>query len=97
MIKTVEMPEVLECSISECAYNTGLMCHARAVTMGDDYDHLCDTMLTSKQHTQRKEGAGVGACRALICAHNDDFECQADGIAVSMSGGRALCGTFCEE
>ena len=96
MIKPVEMPEVMGCSIRECAYNTGLMCHARAVTMGDAYDHLCDTMLVSATHTHRKGGAGVGACRAITCANNDDFECQADGIAVSMTGGQALCGTFCQ-
>ena len=97
MIKEIEMPEVMECSVQQCAYNTRQMCHARAVTMGDAHGHLCDTMFAPGKHTQRKENAGVGACRAMMCAYNEDFECQADGICVSMDGGLALCRTFCEE
>ncbi len=94
MKKLVEMPEVMQCEADQCSYNVGRMCHARGITVGDMQQHLCDTMWKTKQHTQRREGAGVGACRSANCIHNEDLECQADGINVTLSGGIAHCGTF---
>lgn len=90
----VEMPEVSQCTAEECAYNMSKMCHARAITVGDEAGHMCDTMLKSQTHTRRPEPAGVGACRAVQCQHNEDFLCQADGIRVSMQEGKADCATF---
>jgi len=90
----VEMPEVMKCQAEQCAYNMGSMCHARAITVGDMQQQLCDTMVTSEKHTHRKETAGVGACRSANCIHNEDLECQAEGVDVTLSGGRAVCATF---
>jgi len=95
MKQAIEMPEVMQCQAKKCAYNVDSTCHARAITVGDMQKHLCDTMMMmSGQHTQRKEIAGVGACRSTNCVHNEDWECQATGINVALSGGQASCGTF---
>ncbi len=94
MKKTIEMPEVMGCEQNECAYNLGSLCHARGITVGGMQDHLCDTMMPSGSHTHRKETAGVGACRTRNCVHNEDWECRAEGINITLSGGQALCGTF---
>ncbi|MDD5705946.1 MAG: DUF1540 domain-containing protein [Kiritimatiellae bacterium] len=94
MKQVIEMPEVIQCEAKQCAYNTASTCHARAITVGNMQQHLCDTMIAVKKHTQRKEAAGVGACRSANCVHNEDLECQADGINITLSGGRAFCGTF---
>lgn len=92
--KEIEMPEVTQCSVDQCAYNKESSCHARAITVGDINKHLCDTSMTADRHTQRQDIAGVGACRSTDCVHNEDFECQADAISVMMSGNEAECGTF---
>ncbi len=94
MKKLIEMPEVTQCEAKECAYNVDSMCQARGITVGDMQQQLCDTMWKSKQHTRRREGAGVGACRSANCVHNEDLECQAYGINIVLSGGQAHCGTF---
>jgi hypothetical protein len=94
MKRAIEMPEVEQCEVSRCAYNVGSTCHARAITVGNMDKHLCDTMIMVKEHTQRKEAAGVGACRSANCVYNEDLECQADGINVTVSGGQAVCKTF---
>lgn len=94
MKQTIEMAQVKQCQAKQCAYNMNSMCHARAITVGNMQQHLCDTMIMSKQHTQRAETAGVGACRSANCIHNEDLECQAEGINVTLSGGQASCGTF---
>ncbi len=94
MKKTIEVPEVIQCQAKQCAYNMNSTCHARAITVGNMHKHLCDTMVLSKQHTQRTETAGVGACRSANCIHNEDLECQAEEINVTLSGGQASCGTF---
>jgi len=90
----IKMPEVMQCQATQCAYNMDAKCHARAITVGDMNQQLCDTMFMTNMHTKRKETAGVGACRSANCKHNEDLECQAGGIDVTLSGGQAKCGTF---
>ena len=94
MKKAIEMPEVMGCDAQECAYNLDGMCHARGITVGDMQQQLCDTMWNSSHHTNRTGPAGVGACRSTSCIHNEDLECQADGINVMLSGAEASCATF---
>ena len=96
MRRKIEMPEVTKCKADSCAYNRDGGCHARAVTIGGDGDHKCDTMMASASHTLRTDIAGVGACKVMECAHNVDFECQAEGIEVMLSGGQADCATYSE-
>jgi hypothetical protein len=92
---TLEMPAVLTCDVSECAYNVEAACHARAITIGDGVHPGCDTFLRgSARHTHRGENAGVGACKVTGCRHNDDFECTAVSIGVGMERGSVNCMTF---
>ena len=90
----IDMPVVGECSVAECAYNSGNCCHARAITVGDGIHPGCDTFLVATPHS-RDTGrhAGVGACKVSACAHNDDYECTAQQIAVGHPGqaGHAAC------
>lgn len=92
---TIEMPEVSECTVSECAYNTENQCHARAITVGDGVHPGCDTFLQSPTHTtDRGNIAGVGACKVSACRYNQDLECQASNITVGHTEGTAECLTF---
>jgi hypothetical protein len=90
---SIEMPKVAECDVSDCAYNIQNACHARAITVGDGANAMCDTFFKSSSHTKGNFSAGVGACKVSACSFNSDFECQADDIAVSVEGGQAMCMT----
>lgn len=91
---TVVMPDVMTCSAEKCVYNKASMCHARGITVGGVDEHNCDTLLKGSKHTERQMRAGVGACRALGCIHNEDFECQAENISIKYAGDQAECMTF---
>lgn len=92
---SIEMPQVSECSVTECAYNVERGCRARAITVGDGVNPGCDTYFSASRHTNDgRRAAGVGACKVSICQHNQDFECGADAIQVSMAGPEAKCMTF---
>lgn len=92
---TVEMPEVSECAVTECAYNITKKCHARAITIGDGVHAACDTFLPASTHVHTEETiAGVGACKVADCRHNDDFECRAKAIRVDRHQEHADCVTY---
>jgi len=92
---SLEMPAVQNCEATECAYNREQVCHARAITIGDNQHAACDTMLSGEpKHAKRPDVAGVGACKVASCMYNDDFECQADGIEVGLAQDHADCLTF---
>lgn len=96
MIKlNMEIPEVSSCEESRCAYNVEQSCHARAITIGDGLNPMCDTFLNSISHAHSTDQiAGVGACKVGGCRHNEDFECQADHIDIQTPNGKARCMTF---
>jgi hypothetical protein len=88
------MPNVLKCTVEECAYNEHENCHAMAITV-DGPDPLCDTYFK----TSRKGGVAdiigaVGACKNGECVHNQAFECAASGIEISRHEANAECDTF---
>lgn len=90
----MKMPRVIDCSVTDCAYNSNSMCHAMAITVGSSTP-LCDTFFKK----ERKGGAmdvigGVGACKVESCKFNDSFECTADGIHVARHADKAECDTF---
>lgn len=91
---TLEMPAVAECGVSNCVYNQGNACHARAITIGDSLGAMCDTFLDSNPHTKGTYTAGVGACKMTDCNYNTDYECQTDSISVISVNKMAKCGTF---
>lgn len=92
---SIEMPLVAECSVQECAYNTGQRCHARAITVGDAVHPGCDTFLGGSAHSKARErNAGVGACKVSACQYNDDFECVTEQIIVGHSSNEVRCLTY---
>jgi hypothetical protein len=94
MAVEVEMPAVVACSATECAYNVEGGCNARAITIGDGIHPGCDTFFVAAQHSRSLRMAGVGACKVVNCRHNDDLECQAPSISVDRRVDAAECTTF---
>lgn len=91
----MEMPKVIECDATECAYNQERKCHALAITVGDHGTPRCDTFWRAPN----KGGdlniiGGVGACRASQCRYNRSLECTASGIRVGRAGDEVDCLTF---
>jgi hypothetical protein len=92
---TIDMPIVSECLVSECAYNVGMSCHARAITVGNSLHAGCDTFLSGSGHTKEaKRTAGVGACKSTNCKFNEDLECMTDSIRVGRIGQEVNCMTY---
>ncbi|MHA7839283.1 MAG: DUF1540 domain-containing protein [bacterium] len=93
---TIETAEVTECAARSCAYNREGGCHARAITIGDGVHPMCDTFLpTDGSHCRASSApSGVGACKVASCQHNEDFECQAERIALGAHSDHADCITF---
>jgi hypothetical protein len=96
MKMTIDMPPVSNCDITECAYNMGHNCHARAITVGDGIHPGCDTFFSNTTHTHKtKQLAGVGACKVSGCMHNTDYECGADDIIVGKDTANGIrCLTY---
>ena len=92
-MKTSVMPNVLYCSVHECAYNDKEKCHAGAITV-DGPEPLCDTYFTSDRKGGIKSQGAVGACKNGLCVHNNAYECTAESIQVSLRMGKPECDTF---
>jgi hypothetical protein len=92
----MEMPKVLDCTVTGCAYNTKKTCHAIAITIGDaPQNPACDTFFEASPHGGVPDmTAGVGACKVSGCLNNSDYECDAPNIHVGMKGGTPDCLTF---
>jgi len=90
----IETPKVLDCSVTECSYNTNKACHAIAITVGDSTCAMCDTYYKSSQKGGAMEITGsVGACKE-DCKFNKSLECAASGIHVANHMGHADCSTY---
>ena len=91
----MQMPNVLDCSATECSYNTNKACHAAAITVGDSNCAMCDTYFKSSQKGGVQDLTGsVGACKENDCKFNNSLECQASGIHVANHMGHADCATY---
>jgi hypothetical protein len=92
---TIEMAAVGECEVTECSYNVGSSCHARAITIGSGLHPACDTYLRGIGHVADASSvAGVGACKVTGCRYNEDLECQLPSIAVAHHADHADCATY---
>lgn len=93
---TVKAPMVEKCSVTECAYNKEEICHALAITVGDNTACVprCDTYFPNEQHSEVFAQAVVGACKASCCVFNQEFECAAGAIRVDHHGKEVDCVTF---
>ena len=91
----MEMPQVSQCQVAECAYNTDGDCHAAAITVGNHSHPKCDTFCpSSMQGGELDTIAGVGACKTFTCSHNMHLECQSPNIAVGYIEGEVDCLTY---
>jgi hypothetical protein len=89
-----EMPKVLDCEATQCAYNKDKQCHAIGITVGDE-EPCCDTFYNNSE----KGGAGnftggVGACKVADCEYNTSLECSAPGIHMVINIDHPDCGTY---
>lgn len=94
---TIDMPVVAECLATECGYNVGMNCHARAITVGNSLHAGCDTFLPGSAHTHAPQMGGVGACKSAECRYNEDLQCVADTIRVAPKGEEVNCMTYAPE
>lgn len=92
---TLEMPSISKCGATQCAYNVGQLCHAKAITVGDEQNPGCDTFFGAQGHSRDvTRVAGVGACKVSQCQYNSDYECVAKNIEVGISKDQVHCLTY---
>lgn len=97
-MKEMKEPNIIDCTMTNCAYNGDKECHAMAITVGDDDCPMCDTFWKDGKKGGITEKTGiVGACRAADCVYNNALECNADGIHVSAHRKHPDCMTFREK
>jgi hypothetical protein len=90
------MVKIMDCSVSDCAYNVNKQCHTMAITVGSECP-MCDTYSSGKEKGGMMDMiGGVGACRKNDCVFNKSLECSANGIHVGKHGGHADCETYKE-
>ncbi len=91
----MEMSKVSKCEVADCAFNCDELCHAIAITVGDETHPRCDTFCTcGTEGVNMNCVAGVGACKTSVCAFNSGLECQTSEICVGYDGGEVDCLTF---
>jgi hypothetical protein len=91
----MDMSKIAKCSVSQCAYNKQMQCHALAITIGDQDSPKCDTFLQSASKGGDAGATGkVGACKVGVCKLNKSLECSAGQIEVGTKAGTAFCLTF---
>lgn len=89
--------KVRGCQVSECVYNVDGLCHAVAITVGDENCPKCETF-NSFYNVGRGKDTGriaeVGACKASSCIFNVGRKCQSEGIKVDCIDTGPQCLTF---
>lgn len=90
----VDLPDVHECSVEGCSYNSDAACHAGAVTIAGG-QAACGTFIDiGVSGGLGKTLAKVGACHRTDCTHNDSLECGASSISVGPGADAADCLTY---
>lgn len=88
------IPEVKNCSVTDCFYNQDQKCNAHGITVGSP-EPLCETYMSSNQHTNKRGEGAVGACHIINCEYNNGMYCHACGdITIAKQGEKAMCMTF---
>lgn len=94
MTQLLEMPQVSECTATQCGYNHQDECHAAAITIGRE-SAQCTTFIETTAKGGVEELLGqVGACQRSDCQHNQDLECHAPSIQVTAGQSMAGCRTY---
>jgi hypothetical protein len=90
----MEMVKVVDCSVTDCAYNVNKQCHTIAITVGSDCAR-CDAYMHSMNKGGEMDVTGeVGSCHMADCQFNQSLECNAPGIHVAKHSGHADCNTY---
>lgn len=88
------VPEVKQCTVTQCFYNRSEECHAHGITVGHEQP-ICDTFAQASSTTDKQGAGDVGACHMTPCAYNDNMYCHAcDDIRVDLKDNQAQCTTF---
>ncbi|KMQ52078.1 hypothetical protein CHISP_1067 [Chitinispirillum alkaliphilum] len=92
------MPKINKCDATQCVYNENGKCITYAITVGSEKP-CCDTFM-APQGNISKGGikgilAAVGACHMNDCKFNQNLECSASEINVTVpSQGCPDCSTY---
>lgn len=90
----IDLPDVHQCSVEGCSYNSDTTCHAGAITIGG-HSAECGTFIDiGAEGGLAKSVAKVGACHRTECKHNDHLECSAGSITVGPGADAADCLTY---
>lgn len=89
----MDQGKVLDCKVTECAYNQGKQCHAKAITVGSEHA-MCDTFMNGAGKGGVQSTGLVGACHMSGCKYNSSLECSAPGIHVGAHVDHADCETY---
>lgn len=93
MTQLLEMPQVADCTVTQCGYNHN-GCHAAAITIGREHAQ-CATYIDTPTKGGVDDMLGrVGACQSADCRYNDDLECHAPAIQVAAGQDAADCQTY---
>lgn len=83
MSTTLELPHVLDCTVSACSYNHSDACSAAAVTIGSTPDATCRTFIPlGVKGGLDRVTSFVGACSKADCSHNSQLECTAPSVCI---------------
>lgn len=93
MTGLLEMPQVAECTVTQCGYNDN-GCHAGAITIGGEAAQCASFIETSAKGGIGAALGRVGACQRADCRHNLSLECQAPAIQVASNLAVADCQTY---
>jgi hypothetical protein len=93
MTSTQDLPQVQDCSVSSCSYNSGSDCHAGAITIAGDHAH-CGTFVEISFRGGRERTGQVGACHRSECRFNAQLECTAASVRIGAGADVADCLTY---
>lgn len=93
MTQLLELPQVAQCTVTQCGYHQN-GCHAAAITIGGESAQCATFIDTTTKGGVEDELGRVGACQRVDCRHNDDLECHAPAIRVAAGQSVADCQTY---
>ena len=88
-----DLPQVHDCSVGSCSYNSDASCHAGAITVGGDHAH-CGTFVEIGFRSGLERTGMVGACHRTDCVHNSQLACHAESVSVGAASDVADCLTY---
>ncbi len=91
---TSSIPMISGCGMTDCAFNTGKLCHAKSICIGDDHPK-CDTYTRSADKIGDTTVIGrVGVCKVKSYSYNSTPLCSASAIKLSRHRDHADCAMY---